>query len=118
MVQIQIGDDINTQSGLVYAVKTITGNLSLTSSNGPNSGHNYCIAVNTSSALTITLPSTSDNGLNNGRSYYIHSVVTSPNITIDGNGKNIIGNATIVLSGDYDSIRIIYNSDVGAWFII
>ena len=112
-------DDVKLNSGVVYSVRTITttGTYTITSTSGTNSGNDNIISVNTTSAVTINLPDNVD-ALVHGRTYTIHSTQSSANITVNGNSKNINGSSTAVISVGYSSLTFLYNSTVGAWFII
>jgi hypothetical protein len=112
-------DDVKLNSGVVLSVRTITeaGSYTISSTSNINLGNDNIISVNTTSAVTIYLPD-DVNALVNGRTYTIHSTQSSANITIDGNTKNINGIGTAVISVGYSSLTFLYNSTVGAWFII
>ena len=43
---------------------------------------------------------------------------TANTVTIDGNGKNINGAATMVLTSQYEAVTIEYNDDVDEWMIL
>ncbi len=43
---------------------------------------------------------------------------TDAQVTIDGNGKNIDGSATLVLSAIYDAPHLVYSEDHGEWSIL
>jgi len=117
MPQISIGDDVKLQNGVVYAVRSVTANTTITSTTGPNSGHDYLLLVDSSSiAITVTLPS--DSSRETGRSYYIadNGNAATNTITVNGNGKNISGSTTYTITQDYNTITVVY--DGTNWMII
>ena len=75
------------------------------------------IAVNTGAAHTINLPAAPDNG-------EIHIIkdltgtAGANNITIQGNGHNIDGAASLVILNNYGSITVQYNSTSTSWMVI
>lgn len=122
MPQIQLGNDVKMNNGIVLAQRTInsSGTHTLTSTSGPNSGHDAIISVDTETAAgatTINLPT--DSSRESGRFFYIHDSTGSANtynITVSGNGVNINGSSTFVLNENYNSVTIIYNGST--WNII
>ena len=56
-------------------------------------------------AFTVTLPATPEDG----RVYTIILETAGNTLTIDGNGKNIVGNATLLLNQPHDAPVLIYN---------
>ncbi len=61
----------------------------------------FRVIVDTSSAVTITLPASPDND-----EEHVITRSGANNVTINGNGKNIIGNATQILYSDNDSLHL------------
>ena len=120
MSQIIVGNDMVLQNGLVNTVQVITTSLTITSTSGSAGGHSYMIGVNTdSSAITVTLPS--DSSRVNGRTYYIFDSTgsaTTYNITINGNGKNIVGNSIATISSPYNGLTVMYSTTAGQWLVI
>ncbi len=112
-------DDVKLNSGVVLSVRTLTtaGHHTITSTSVINGGNDNIISVYTTDAVTINLP-TDVNALVNGRIYTIHSAKSDAGtITVQGNGKNINGVASVTISV-FASLTFLYNSTVGAWFII
>jgi len=53
-----------------------------------------------------------------GQTYFIRRVNGGANVvTIDGNGDNINGAATLALNAQYESVILVYNSTDGEWGI-
>lgn len=68
--------------------------------------------------FTVNLPST---GLDNGDEYTIKDatgVAATYNITVAGNGHNIDSASTYVLTANYQSVTVRYNSSLGVWMIV
>ena len=59
-------------------------------------------------AFTITLPLSPKKG----QTVYFHDSTANwntANLTLDGNGKNVMGASTLVLSADNDTLGVVYN---------
>ena len=70
----------------------------------------------TSNIITITLPSTPIDG-----TFYIIKDLGNAsafNITVDGNGHNINGAATVVINVDYEHTEVIFCSTNNKWLIV
>jgi len=80
---------------------TVTGNV----------GHERVIMANTSSA-TVTLPSFPDDLSE------VSIKRTDAQVTIDGNGKNIDGQTTLILGTQYDGAHMVYTDAAGEWSLI
>ncbi len=104
-----LNTDLDINKGLIIKPYIVTTNHTLT-----HLSSEYMISVNTQNAITITLP----NDMEDGRTYVINSLVENPNITIDGNGKNILDSSTMIIDSSYNSVQLIYNSTKNMWFII
>ena len=122
-MQISYSSDIVIQNGIVYNTRTITdatlSPFNLNATDGSYGGYDHCIRVMTSNALTINLPDTADEGLENGRVYYIFSgISTTSGITVFGNGNDIYGSDRYIITSGYNSMHIMYSSDLGEWLII
>lgn len=62
--------------------------------------------------ITLTL----DSSPRDGQTHYFSKIDASGNtVTIDGNGKNINGSATLALSTQYDTMLITYMGNAGEW---
>jgi len=76
------------------------------------------IPVDTASnAVTITLPASPDNG----ERHLIADVgglASISNIIVDGNGHNIIGVSTYIMTGAYNVLEVAYHSGKAIWVII
>ena len=131
MPQIQIGDDIKFQNGIVMTYQNISSTpYNITSVSGPNSGHEYAIGVTTStSAITINLPTddpTSDGAAKIvGRSYYIFDLsgnAFNKNITVNAGGSGTIeGASSLTINGNYDSITLLCiaaSASAATWKVI
>ena len=131
MPQISIGDDIKFQNGIVMTYQTISSTpYSITTTSGPNSGHEYAIGVTTaSSAITVNLP-TDDPATDGaakivGRSYYIFDISSNANnnnITINAGGSGTIdGASSLTINGNGDSVTLVCTASttsVGTWKVI
>jgi len=80
---------------------SITGNVS----------HEIVIAANTT-PKTVTMIGEPEDG------HMVTVAITNSQITIDGNGKNINGSLTLVLSTIADSTTMIFSSDDDGWWTI
>lgn len=92
------------------AVSIVNSSTTLTSTD-------HVVLVDTSGAITITLPSTP----NDGQVYHIKDRTGSAlanNITINGDGNNIDGAGTASINTDYGSLYIVYSSTVNEWFTL
>lgn len=131
MPQIILGDDIKFQNGLVIPYQSVSSTpYSITTSSGPNSGHEYAMGVDTSSsAITINLPT--DNPATTGaakvvgRMYYIFdtsSNAATNNITVAAGGSGTIeGSSTLTISGNGDSVTLLCTaatSGAGTWKVV
>jgi hypothetical protein len=122
MPQITLGDDLKSSNGLVLAFQEVTSTHSITSTSGPNSGHDYMIGVDTtSSALAVNLPT--DTSREVGRMYYVMDTggnAGTNNITIDAGSGNLIEDAqTAIIASDNVSLGIVYIDDTGKkWKIV
>jgi thiamine phosphate synthase YjbQ (UPF0047 family) len=86
-------------AGRIEAVSQKTANYTLTASD-------YGIVADTSGgAFTLTLPAAPETG----RVYSIVLETAGNALTVDGNGKNIIGNATIDIIFADDAMQLEYN---------
>ena len=96
---------------ITMPIATVTENTTL------GDTHHTVLCDATSAAFTITLPAAATSG-NTGRIYYVKKIDSSDNtITIDGNASETIdGDATKVISSQYDSIQIA--CDGSNWFIL
>jgi hypothetical protein len=101
----QLGEDNNT-----YA--TVTASTSITATTDM-----YVILVDSSTAVTITLPASPVAG----QAYKIKDATGDAIdniITISGNGKNIDSSATAVINTDYGAIEVVYDDDFDRWFVL
>jgi len=91
-----------TKEGAILPSTTKTANYTLV-------GSDARIYVDSSAgAFTLTLPASPTND----KEYEIIDSVGSCNsnsVTIDGNGNNIIGNSTYLLSTSYEAVKLIFN---------
>jgi hypothetical protein len=122
MPQIVLGNDVQLQNGLVVAYREVSASTTITSTSGPNSGHEYSIGVDTdTNAVTVDLPTTLGNGMEVGRVYFIFDKTgnaATNNITVDpGAGTTISGNATLTVSAAYNSVSVMYLS-AGVWLVV
>lgn len=104
----------------VYKVANVT-NLGWASTKTSNftaaTSDTYIPVDTTSGAVTITLPASPDNG----ERHIIADVggnAATNNITVNGNGHNIIGASTYVMTGPYNTLEVAYHSDKAIWVII
>jgi hypothetical protein len=70
-----------------------------------------------SGTFTANLPASPEDG----QFHYvkdIQGIAGTSGITIDGNGALIDGEATYVLSNDYESATVVYMQQYGGWFLI
>ena len=115
-----IGDDVRMRSGIIHTLRELASDSTITTTSGPNSGHDYALAVQTSDAgddVTITLISNPADG----RTYNISDIdgnANNRNIVFNGNGKNVNGSSTQTISTSYNSYTLIYSSSAGHWNII
>ena len=89
----------------------VTSNTTLSSSN------DIVYVDNSGSTVTITLP-VSPIG---NKGYTIKDIGGNANvnaITIDGNGKLIDGNSSIIIESDYAGFNLDYNATKDAWYVI
>jgi len=118
MSSITSGYNISLLNGLILQMQHVTTNTTLSSTSGASGGYSYAIGVDsTDESITITLPPSPENG----RVYSIIDIggnASSNNITIDGNGKNIIGSSTVIMNNDYNSVQLIFSSNKDQWFIL
>lgn len=71
----------------------------------------------TSAAVQITLPASP----NDGERHLIADVggaANTHNITVVGNGHNIIGLSTYIMTGQYNTLVVVYHAGKGIWVII
>lgn len=71
----------------------------------------------TSAAITITLPASP----NDGERHLIADVsgtANTHNITVGGNGHNIVGQASYIMTGQYNTLVVVYHAGKGIWVII
>lgn len=71
----------------------------------------------TSAAVTITLPASP----NDGEKHIIADVsgtANTHNITVSGNGHNIIGQSTYIMTGQYNALVVVYHAGKGIWVLI
>jgi hypothetical protein len=118
MSQVSIGSDVKINSGVVMSMRVVTPasegeNITINSTSGPNSGHDYAIAIDTDTyGTTVKLPTTSGNGMEPGRIYYVCDHTGSAlthNITVDpGAGSNISGQSTVSISTNFSSVTVVY----------
>jgi hypothetical protein len=98
-----------------YAVETITANLSLSLS--PYNSH-VILADATAGEITITLPKTAGfTIIRAGMEYVIKKIDNVNNVVIAGNTKTIDGAASKTLTTQYETVRIITDSNKN-WHII
>lgn len=104
----------------VYKIANVN-NLGWTSTKTGNysvlSGDTYIPVDTTTSAVTITLPAVPDEG----ERHLIADVggnTSANNITINGNGHNIIGLSSYVITAPYNTLEIAYHSGKAIWVII
>ena len=84
----------------------ITDNYTILSSD------EYILCDATISSLTVTLPSSPANG----EIVTIKKTDSTGNtVTVDGNGYNVDGQSTHIISTQYDFIKILYNTE---WYIV
>ena len=122
-MQVSYSSDIVIQNGIVYNTRTITdatlSPFNLSATDGSYGGYDHCIRVMTSNALTINLPDVAEEGLENGRVYYIFSGTSTTNgITVFGNGNDIYGSDRYIITSGYNSMHIMYSTDLGEWLIL
>jgi len=98
----------STTSSEIRSVTSVSANYTVLSSN-------HTIAVTTSGAFTITLPATPTTG-----QFFVIKDVSgnagTNNITVSGNGNNIDGAATSVISTNYGRLRVQYTGS--RWSIL
>lgn len=122
MTSITIGNNLILRSGVVYPLRVVTSDVTITSTSGPTIDHDYMIGVDsTSDSITVTLPS--DASRTNGRAYYIFDVAgqaATNNITVSGNGKIISTNSdtSVTINNNYNSVTVVYNDTKDKWFIV
>lgn len=98
---------VDDQMG-ISPITTVTGALTLTSA------HHTVLADAAGGAFQITLPTAA---AQNKRSYKIKRINTTNNVTVKGDGTELIDSAnTYVLTAQWDSITI--QSDGTQWFIL
>ncbi len=71
----------------------------------------------TTAAVTITLPASP----NDGERHLISDVAgtaNTHNITVSGNGHNIIGQSSYIMTGQYNTLTVAYHAGKGIWVII
>lgn len=61
----------------------------------------------TDGSITLTLPATD---IPLGKKFSFPKISNFGQVTIDGNGNNIVGSSTLIVSNKYDSPTIIWNS--------
>ena len=99
------GDNNNRLINITISANTIT------------TGNEYVIVVDsTSSGLTVTLNATPEDG----ESYIIkdNGNALTNNITIDGNTKNIDGNANFIINTNDGSVTTMYSENDDEWYVI
>lgn len=77
----------------------------------------YIPVDTTGGVVTITLPPSP----NNGERHIIADVggnAATNNITVNGNGHNIIGSSSYIITGPYNVLEVAYNTDKTIWVII
>lgn len=99
---------------IYYRVQTITESLLLSTS--PYDSH-VILADATAGEITITLPKTGFLPIYSGMEYVIKKIDNSNNVVISGNTKTIDGAATKTLTTQYETVRIITDSNKN-WHII
>jgi len=119
MVQIFINDDLRIDNGIITTPREVTTDQTITSTSGATGGHDHFIGVDTTlGAVTITLPS--DSSRVSGREYKITDIggnASINNITVSGNGKNISGSSSQIISNNYNSFTVIFLSTSNQWII-
>lgn len=91
----------------------------------PTKTSNYVVNVTdksipvdtTSGSVTITLPASPSDG----ESHLISDVgglAATNNIIVNGNGRNIIGSSTYVITGPYNTLEVAYHAGKNIWVII
>lgn len=95
---------------LIYQTKYVTTSTAITVDD------EYVVVDSSAGPITITLPvvSASDDGLG----FIIKDssgTAAVNNVTINGNGKNIDGAGTYVMSVNYQGVQIIYSKDANTW---
>jgi len=66
------------------------------------------------SGITVDLPATPQDG----DTYVIKDGVGIGDQTVDGNGHNIDGSATFLMGTSYQSIVVVFCSDLNEWMVI
>jgi hypothetical protein len=98
----------------VYApVVTIDNWIDINSATTLTPGLSY-FTDTSGSAFTVTLPIAPSNG----NFVVIHDVAdqfNTNNLTVNGNGQNIMGSATLVLNGNGDTAKLVYSSTQSEW---
>lgn len=121
MSQILFGDDVRFKNGIVFPVQGATGlTYDITSTSGPDGGHDYAIVCTNTGAVTVNLPSDT-NGLEDGRSYQIiaGTGATTPNITVNaGQYFQINGASDIIINTPRESVTIMFTNATSEWHII
>lgn len=82
-----------------------------------SAGDTYIPVDTTTTAVTITLPASPDNG----ERHIIADVggnAATNNITVSGNGHNIIGSASYIITGPYNVLEVAYHTGKAIWVII
>jgi hypothetical protein len=77
----------------------------------------YIPVDTTSNAVTITLPASPKNG----QRYVIADVggvTATNNIIVDGNGHNIVGLSTYIITGPYNVLEVAYHTGKAIWVVI
>lgn len=71
----------------------------------------------TSAAVTITLPLTPTDGERHLISD-VAGTANTHNITVSGNGHNIVGLSSYIMTGQYNTLTVAYHAGKGIWVII
>lgn len=121
MSQILFGDDVRFKNGIVFPIQGATGTTyDITTTSGPDAGHDYAIVCTHTDAVTVNLPS-DQNGLEDGRSYQIIAGTGDivPNIVVNaGAYSQINGASDAIINSVRDSITIMFTNTTSEWHII
>lgn len=64
--------------------------------------------------MTVTLLASPENG----QMHTVKKIGTSGSVTLDGNGKNIDGSASHILSAQFESVTVHFSSELDEWLIL